>query len=117
MEELTFSTLIAVFEEMFGQVVFWAMVVVAVVVTVLYIYVLIRDRAMSMRKFLWAQVSMPFGAIAAVWFVLTATNSQLSDMGGPIDLLVLLGIAGLGAVGFAILIYVAQSLMRGGQAD
>ncbi|WP_306259360.1 DUF5368 family protein [Pararhizobium sp. IMCC21322] len=23
----------------------------------------IRDRAMSMRKFLWAQLAMPFGAI------------------------------------------------------
>ncbi|MCL4676405.1 MAG: DUF5368 family protein [Pararhodobacter sp.] len=113
MEELTLGTLIAVWEEMFGGALFWAMVVVAAVITALYIYVLIRDRAMSMRKFLLAQLSMPVGAVAAVGFVLTITSSSLSDMGGPIDWLVLLGIAAAGAVGFAILVYVAQSLIRG----
>jgi tellurite resistance protein TehA-like permease len=113
MEQLTFGTLIAVWEEMFGRGLFWAMVVVAVIITALYVYVLIRDHSMSMRKFLLAQLSMPVGAVAAVAFVLTITNSSLSDMGGPIDWLVLLGIAGAGAVGFAILVYVAQSLIRG----
>ena len=114
MEQLTFGTLIAVWEEMFGQALFWAMVVIALVITALYIYVLVRGRAMSMRKFFLAQLSMPVGAVAAVAFVLSITNSELSDMGGPIDWLVLLGIAGVGAVGFAILVYVAQSLIRGG---
>ena len=117
MEQLTFGTLIAVWEEMFGRGLFWAMVVVAVVITVLYVYVLIRDRAMSMRKFLLAQLSMPVGAVAAVWFVLAITSSSLSDMGGPIDLMVLLGIAAVGAVGFAILVYVVQSLMRGAEGE
>ncbi|MCA0204029.1 DUF5368 domain-containing protein [Pararhodobacter sp.] len=113
MKDLTFATLIAVWEEMFGQGVFWALVALAALITGLYLYVLIRDRAMSMRKFLWAQLSMPVGAIGAVWFVLAVTSSQLSDMGGPIDWLVLGGIAAVGAVGFAILVYVVQSLVRG----
>lgn len=117
MEQLTLGTLIAVFEEMFGRAIFWAMVAVAVVITALYVYVLIRDRAMSMRKFLLAQLSMPVGAFASVGFVLTITNSSLSDMGGPIDLIVLLGIAAVGAVGFAVLVYVVQSLARGKQGD
>jgi uncharacterized membrane protein YhaH (DUF805 family) len=113
MKELTLETLIAVFEEMFGRGLFWAMVAAAVLVTVLYLYVLIRDRAMSMRKFLWAQLSMPVGAVAAVLFVFAITDSALRDMGGPIDWLVLLGIAAMGAVGMAILVYTAQSLFRG----
>lgn len=117
MKDLTFGTLIAVWEEMFGAGVFWAMVVVAAGITALYVYVLIRDRAMSMRKFLLAQLSMPVGAVAAVWFVLAITSSSLADMGGPIDVLVLLGIAGVGAVGFAILVYVVQSLMRGPERE
>ncbi len=117
MEELTLGTLIAVWEEMFGRALFWTLVVVAVAITALYIYVLIRDRAMSMRKFLLAQLSMPVGAVAAVAFVLNITSSSLSDMGGPIDLLVLLGIAAVGAVGFAILVYVAQSLIRRPRAE
>lgn len=112
MEELKLSTLIAVFEEMFGRGLFWLMVALAAGITVAYVHVLIRDRALSMRKFLLAQLSMPVGAVLAVGFVLRITNSRLSDMGGPIDWLVMLGIAGLGAVGFAILVYVVQSLIR-----
>jgi len=112
MRELTFETLIAVFEEIFGRGLFWAMVLAALVVTGAYLYVLIRDRAMSMRKFLWAQVSMPFGAIAAVLFVQAVTNSHFRDIGGPVDVIVLLGVAAMGAVGAAILVYTAQSLFR-----
>lgn len=113
MQELTFSTLIAVFEEMFGRGLFWTMVAVAAAITLAYLYVLIRDRSLSMRKFLWAQVSMPFGAVAAVLFVQWMTSSHLRDIGGPVDVIVLLGIAVLGAVGLAILVYTLQSLVRG----
>ena len=112
MKDLTLETLLAVFEEMFGRGLFWAMVVATLVVTALYLYVLFRDRAMSMRKFLWAQLSMPVGAIAGVLFVFAITDSGLRDIGGPIDVIVLLGIALVGAVGMAILVYTAQSLVR-----
>lgn len=116
MKELTFGTLIAVFEEMFGRGLFWAMVAAAAVVTVLYLYVLFRDRAVSWHKFLWAQLSMPVGAVAAVLFVQGVTHSGLNDIGGPIDVIVLLGVAAMGAVGMAILVYTAQSLLRRRQA-
>lgn len=112
MKDLTFSTLIAVFEEMFGRGLFWTLVAAAALVTAAYLFVLIRDRALSMRKFLWAQLSMPFGAIAAVLFVQGVTSSGFKDIGGPIDVIVLLGIAVMGAIGMAILVYTAQSLFR-----
>lgn len=112
MEQLTLGTMIAVFEEIFGRGLFWAMVVAAVVVTLAYFYVLIRDREMSMRKFLLAQLSMPFGAVAAVLFVQAITNSGFRDIGGPVDVIVVLGIAAVGAVGAAVLVYTAQSLFR-----
>lgn len=111
MQELTFGTLLAVFEQMFGPVLFWVLLIVCVIITAAYVYVLVRDRAISARKFLWAQVSMPFGALIAIWIVMKSTDSGLVDLGGPIDYIVLLGIAALGAVGGAILIYTAQSLI------
>ncbi|WP_439109788.1 DUF5368 domain-containing protein [Lentibacter sp.] len=110
MQDLTVTTLIAVFEEIFGRTLFWAMVTAAALVTVAYVYVLIRDRSVSWRKFLWAQLSMPIGAIAAVLFVQGMTRSGFSDIGGPIDVVVLLGVAAGGAVGMAICIYTVQSL-------
>ncbi|KQI71496.1 hypothetical protein AN191_12845 [Loktanella sp. 5RATIMAR09] len=117
MEQLTFETMLAVFEEIFGRGLFWAMVAAAVVVTLVYIYVLIRDRSMSMRKFLVAQLSMPVGAVAAVVFVQAMTHSHLRDIGGPVDVIVLLGVAAMGAIGIAILVYTAQSLIRGKTDD
>ncbi len=111
MKELTFETLIAVFEEIFGSGLFWAMVAAAVIVTLGYLYVLVRDRAVSWRKFLFAQLSMPIGAVLAVWFVMAMTKSKLTDLGGPIDVIVFLGIAAMGAVGMAILVYTLESLI------
>ncbi|MEQ9694943.1 DUF5368 domain-containing protein [Shimia sp. SDUM112013] len=111
MKDLTFGTLIAVFEEIFGRGLFWAMVLVALAITAGYVYVLIRDREISWRKFLWAQLSMPFGAIAAVLFVQGVTNSGFSDIGGPIDVIVLLMVAVAGAIGSAILVYTVESLI------
>ena len=116
MQDLTPETLIAVLEEIFGRGLFWGLVAAAVLVTVAYVYVLVRDRTISWRKFLLAQLAMPFGAIAAVWFVLFMTDSQLRDMGGPVDVIVLLAIAVVGAAGPAILVYTVQSLVRGGRS-
>lgn len=113
MKDLTFGTILAVFEEIFGQGLFWAMVVAAAVITFGYVYVLIRDRAVSWRKFLYAQLSMPLGAILAVWFVMMMTHSQIRDIGGPVDLIVFLCVAVVGGMGMAVLVYTVQSLLVG----
>lgn len=61
-----------------------------------------------------AEAAVAIGAIAAVPFVFGITDSALRDMGGPIDMIVLLGLAALGAVGMGILVYTARSLLRPG---
>lgn len=111
MKDLTFGTLIAVFEEIFGRGLFWAMVAAAALVTLAYLFVLIRDRAVSWKKFLIAQLSMPVGAVLSVWFVMVMTKSKLSDLGGPVDLIVFLGIGAAGAIGMAILVYTLEALL------
>ena len=112
MKELPIGTMIAVFEEMFGRWLFWGLVAGAVIVTLLYLFVLIRDRSVSWRKFLVAQLAMPVGAVAAVVFVQQITHSHFRDLGGPVDWLVFLGVGALGAVGLAVLVYTVQSLIR-----
>jgi uncharacterized membrane protein YhaH (DUF805 family) len=111
MKDLTLGTMLAVFEEIFGRGLFWAMVAAALIVALGYLYVLIRDRSVSWKKFLWAQVAMPFGAVAAVWFVLAITSSRIADLGGPVDVILFLGIAAGGAVAAAVLVYTVQSLI------
>lgn len=116
MQDLTFETLLAVFEEIFGRGLFWAMVTAAVLVTLAYLYVLIRDRSISWKKFLLAQLSMPVGAVFAVWLVMVMTKSRLTDLGGPVDIIVFLGIAVMGAIGMAVLVYTVESLLKSKQA-
>jgi hypothetical protein len=111
MKELTLETLLAVFQDMFGAGLFWTLVATAAIITALYLYVLVRDRHVGWRKFLIAQLFMPVGAVAAVAFVLWVTNSRIADLGGPIDAIIFLGIAALGAVGIAILVYTVESLV------
>ena len=112
METMTVGTLIAVFEEIFGRGLFWVLVMAAAVVTIAYLYVLIRDRAMSMRKFLLAQLSMPFGAVAAVLFVQAMTSSHLRDIGGPVDWVLVALIFVLGTIGATVGAYALLGVMR-----
>jgi len=117
MSEISFGTLITVLQEMFGFWVFWILCVGAILVTCTYLYVLVRDRAVSWRKFVLAQLSMPFGAAAAVWFVLRITASRIGDLGGAVDVIVLLLVAMAGAFGAAILVYTVQALAIGRPGD
>jgi hypothetical protein len=87
------------------------MVAAALLVTLGYLYVLVRDHRVSWKKFLWAQVAMPFGAVAAVWFVLAITSSRITDLGGPVDVILFLAVGAGGAVGAAVLVYTVQSLI------
>ncbi|PIE16947.1 MAG: hypothetical protein CSA68_00425 [Rhodobacterales bacterium] len=116
MKELSLSMLIAVFEDMFGKWLWWGLVLVAVAITVLFLIIIIKERHFSPKHFVVAQIFAPFGALAAVLFVQWITNSGFSDIGGPIDVIVLLGIAGLGAVGTSIWVYVINYFLKGRKA-
>jgi hypothetical protein len=113
MKELDFSTLIAVFEEIFGPLVFWALVAAAAVVTVLFFYVVIRDRTILSARFLRAELLAPVGAVASVWLVLWVTDSRLADIGGPVDVIMIVAIGLAGAIGFTLLAYVLLALVFG----
>ncbi len=113
METLTFSTLIAVFEEIFGTGLFWAMVAAAALVTLAFVYVVLRDRRIRAVSFLGAELMAPVGALGAILFVQWITSSGFRDIGGPIDLVmvVMIGIAGAGAM--MLLTYTVLALVRG----
>lgn len=113
MKEMTLSTLLAVFEEIFGTGLFWTLVVAAGLVTAAFLFVLVRERRLVGSWLLRAELAAPVGAIAAILFVLTITNSSFSDLGGPIDVIVMILIGLTGAVGLTILAYIMQALVLG----
>jgi len=111
MKELTFSTMIAVFEEIFGPLLFWAMVVLALLGLMAFVYMLIRDRGLRALPFVRAEVVGLVGGVLAVWFVLFMTSSRITHLGGPIDLITVLLIWAVGAVGTVMVAYVVQGLL------
>jgi hypothetical protein len=113
MKDLTFATLWAVFEEMFGRELFWAMVAVAALGALLFLWVVLRDGGILARRFTRAELLAPVGGVAAVAFVWLMTNSGLRDVGGAIDLLTLAGVFLAGAGGAVILAYIAGGLLSG----
>jgi hypothetical protein len=115
MKDLTLLTLIAVFEEIFGQALFWVMVAAAVLVTVAFLYVVARDRGIRAAYFLRAELLAPVGGLGAILFVQMMTSSGFRDIGGPLDLLMvgMIGIAGAG--GLVLLAYTILALARGAE--
>ncbi len=111
MKELTFGMLIAVLEEVFGAGLFWFLVLAAAALVATFIWMIIRNRQGFSIRFLRAELSAPIGAIAAILFVHFITDSGFSDIGGPVDLIVLIGIGFGGAVASTILVYVLMTLM------
>jgi O-antigen/teichoic acid export membrane protein len=117
MKELTFGMLLAVFEEMFGAGLFWLLVVAAAVLVGIFVWMIMRDRQGFSIRFLRAELSAPIGALAAILFVQYITNSGFSDIGGPIDLIVILMIAVGGAVASTILLYVVLTALGSAPKD
>ncbi len=110
MKELTFSTLLAVFEEVFGTGLFWVMVLLAILGLLAFLYVVMRERTVESARFLRSEIIGLIGGFLAIWFVQTITSSGYSDIGGPVDLIILFLIWLAGAIGTVMAAYTVQGL-------
>jgi len=113
MKELEIGVFVAVFVEMLGPLLFWLMVAAIVVVTLGFVWVLIRDRGLDSKRLVRAQVVGVLGGIGAILFMQWITNSGFRDIGGPVDLMLVALIFVLGAIGTAILAYTVQAVLGG----
>jgi len=113
MKELEIGVFVAVFVEMLGPLLFWLMVAAIVVVTLGFVWVLIRDRGLDSKRLVRAQVVGVLGGVAAILFMQWITNSGFRDIGGPVDLMLVALIFVLGAIGTAILAYTVQAVLGG----
>jgi hypothetical protein len=121
MKELTLGTLIAVFEEIFGAACFGR-----------WLRRCARHAGLSVRadprprgelEEVPSGAAVDAGRRGAGGLVRDGGDRfSFADIGGPVDVIVLLGIAVLGAIGMAILVYTLESLVRrrsvaGGEAS
>lgn len=111
MKDVDLATLVAVFQEMLGPLL-WVLVGVAAVATLAFVAVLLRERGLRPRRLVWAELLGLAGGVGAVLFVQTLTHSGFGDIGGPIDWVLLLGIFAAGTVGTALGAYALLGMLR-----
>lgn len=112
MKDLDIATLLAVFEEMLGWTL-WPLIALAVLATLAFLYVLVRDRGVVPRRLVWAEALGVAGGITAVMVMFAVTSSGLGDLGGPVDWLLVVGIFAMGLIGTAIGAYALFGLLAG----
>lgn len=104
MKELTFVTLWSVFQEMFG-IWLYPIIVTIILVTLLFLLLLLKERSISSRRFTWSQVFGIPGGVIALIMMATFSASGYTDAAGPLDWIVVAGVFVLGFIGAAILFY------------
>ena len=112
MKSLDSGTLIAVFQEMLG-VWLWVGLAAALLATLGFVYVVLRDRGFVPARLLWSELAGGAGGIGTVLLIQAVTHSGFRDIGGPIDW-VLVGLIFLaGAVGTIVGVYALAGLLGG----
>ncbi len=111
MKDLDIFVFLSVFQEMLGTLL-WVLLALAAVILALFLAVLIRDRGLSYRRFVRAELVGLVGGILAVLFMQQITSSRLSDLGGPVDVMLVALIWIAGAIGTTLVAYLAQSYQK-----
>lgn len=110
MKELDPLVFFAVFQEMLG---FWLWLLLAAAVFGIgsFAYALVRDRGIRAGRFVVAQLIGIVGGIAALFFMWWITSSSILDVGGAIDVVLVLAIWVGGFLGGTILSYGLMGLV------
>lgn len=104
MKELDPFVFWAVFQEMLGP---WLYAILALAAAGLLLFALAvrRDGGLLSRRLVAAEAVGVLGGFAAIVFMWWITNSSVRDVGGPIDVILILAIWTGGFVGWTILAY------------
>jgi len=104
MKELDPLTLIAVFQEMLGPLL-WLLLAVIVIGTLAFLGLLVRERKLVCRRLVWSQAIGLFGGAMSLVIMARVSASGYSDAAGPADWVLIAVVFAAGAIGTAILSY------------
>jgi len=105
MKELDPLVFLAVFQEMLGPFLLWLMILVIVAGTVAFIALLLKERTISSKRLVRAELAGLLGGVLALVLMAKVSSSGFTDAGGPADWFLIALVFGLGLAGMAILAY------------
>ena len=104
MSNLAFSMLLAVTQTMLG-ILFYPLLILAVVLTIGFFVLLIREKGIISKRLVQAEIVGFFGGWIGLWAMLMLSESRITDIGGPIDWIIVFATYVVNFVGTAILYY------------
>jgi uncharacterized membrane protein AbrB (regulator of aidB expression) len=111
MKELDPWVFVAVFQEMLG---FWLWIylIVAVVGTVAFVSLLVRERTVVSRRLVQSELMGLLGGVVALVIMARVSSSGFTDAGGPADWFLIALVYGVGFVVTTVLLYTLMGWMR-----
>lgn len=116
MQDLDPLVFFAVFQEMLGLWL-WVLLAAAALGIGSFVYALVRDRGLRAGRFVIAQLVGVVGGFAALFFMWWITSSSIANVGGAIDVVLVLAIWLGGFLGGTIMSYGLMSLTRGSRRE
>ena len=110
MKTLDPTVFYAVLVEMMGPWLLWSLALTAAFGVVAFIWVFLRERGLSSKRLIIAEVLGLFGGVGALVLMAYVTVSGFTDAGGPVDWLLVGLIWGGGLAGTTILSYAVMGI-------
>ena len=104
MKELGLLTLLTVFQEMLGPLL-WIMLIVIIVSPITFLTLLVFERCIVSNRMILSQFGGFFGGILALVIMAKVSSSGFTDAGGPADWFLIAMVFGLGFIGTTIIFY------------
>lgn len=104
MKELDISVFIAVFQEMLGAWL-WVLLLAIIVSAGLFIWLLVREKGMLFKRFVWSQGIGLVGGVIALFVMTKVSSSGFTDAGGPADWFLIALVYGIGFIVSTVAVY------------
>lgn len=104
MKNIDLLTLLAVFQEMLGPLL-WVLAVVILVSTVTFFALLLHERRIVSRRLMWSELLGLIGGGLALALMTKVSSSSLTDAASAVDWLLIVLIFIAGAIGTTVITY------------
>lgn len=106
MKELDIPTLLAVFQEMLGPLL-WLLLFLSIAGTAAFLLLLLREKGLRARRLVRSELAGLGGGVLALVLMARVSSSGFTDAGGPADWFLIALVFGLGLIGTTLLAYAA----------
>lgn len=104
MNQLEFSMIWAVLQELFGGF-FYPFLITVVLLAVAFITLIAKERQIVCKRYSWAKKAGFVGGFIALILIFMISQSGLGDLGGPIDIIVFVATYIAGFIATAMIVY------------